>query len=143
MDSIGVTITNRWATFHRMDAEVYDKLRDFWSFSPKGLWFMPQYKPTKILRGQREVTAKVLARLEQRRPRNEKRIRQCKAAIAEANEKLTTMWDGKIRLLARYKISAGLFRATWKDAEAACGVKFYGKKEAAWFCIQRGISRSR
>jgi len=136
---VPVLLTNRRAVFPPLDAEVYDRLRAFWSFSPKGLWYMPQYKPTKILRGQRDETAKRIEELKRQRPVKSSRIRAMEAAVREADEQLKGMWDGKINLLKRGALSAGLFRATWKEAEQSTGVKFLWKRERKTLPLKPGL----
>lgn len=120
---VKVLLTNRRASF-QASQEVLQCLSDFWSFSPAGLWYMPQYKATKILRGQREQSLKQLEKMKKIMPPPAKRIAALTELIREADLKLAGMWDGKIRLMKKGAISAGLFRATAKEAEAACGVEF-------------------
>jgi superfamily II DNA or RNA helicase len=113
-----------------LDAETHKKLRDCWSFSPKGLWMMPKYRPTKILRSQRAVTMKQIEELKSTpSARSTFRVEHLTELVAELDKKLERMWDGKISLIDRGAVSAGLFRATWRDVEAVCGVKFTVKQD--------------
>jgi superfamily II DNA or RNA helicase len=56
--------------------------------------------------------------------KTESRIAVLSEALADLDEQLAAAWDGKISMLSNSVVSSGLFRATWKDAEKACGVKF-------------------
>lgn len=91
---------------------------------------MPKFQPTKILRSQRAETVKQIERLHQDSSvKNLLRIEHLTELIEELDKKLSTMWDGKINLIDRGRVSAGLFRATWREVEAECGVKFSVKQD--------------
>lgn len=135
---VRVTLRNRTAVIHA-SGEEYDRLSDFWSFSPKGLWYMPAYKQTKIIKGQREVTAKQIERLKKRRPLPRARISFLEKELANLDIKLAGLWDGKIRLMKNHVVSSGLFRATWKEAEETCRVKFLLKKDRYTLRFKEGL----
>ena len=120
---VHVKLTNRAAYLEGLDAETYAALRSYWSFSPKGLWFMPRYKQTRAMLAQKEVTEKQIAELEGS-PAGVRRLPALRAALADLESKLVTAWDGKISLLRNSQISAGLFRASWREAGDKCGVSF-------------------
>lgn len=137
---IRVKLTNRTASFPELDADTEKKLRAYWSFSPKGLWYMPRYKPTKILLSQRSVTLKQLAKLQLVPGKNKLRIDTLTSAIAELDAKLEKLWDGKISFLSRGSVSAGLFRATWREVAAAYGIQFSAKKARQTVKVVAGMA---
>lgn len=113
-----------------LDTAVYQQLRAQWSFSPKGLWMMPKYQPTKLLRGQLSMTIRKIEDLQKvHTAKNAARIKSLTAAVHEMEAKLEGMWDGKISLIDHSAVSSGLFRATWHEVEQACGVKFSVKQD--------------
>jgi len=136
---VPILLTNRSATLPSLPEETYNRLRDFWAYAPKGLWYMPQYKQTKILRGQRTATLKQIERLERSPLKPVERIKKLRGMVAESDEKLSQMWDGKIRLLKRNRMSAGLFRATWKEAEEKCEVKFVWNRQRQTVVMRDGL----
>jgi superfamily II DNA or RNA helicase len=103
MQRVGVTLTNRLAYVTDADYDAFEALRDFWSFHPPGYYHMPGYKLW----------------LEAKRRRDRRSIQ----GLPPDEEELPG-WDGRIRMLRRGRLSAGLFRATWKQAEAALGIVF-------------------
>jgi superfamily II DNA or RNA helicase len=134
---IGVRLTNRIAYLPPLDEATHKKLRDCWSFSPKGLWMMPKYQPTKILRSQRAETLKQIERM--KAAGDVLRVEHLTELVAEVDKKLEKMWDGKISMIDRGRVSAGLFRATWRDVEAACGVKFTVKQDRQTLEFVQGL----
>jgi len=142
MSHICVTLTNRHARIPYISTEIFDKLRAFWSFSPKGLWYMPQYKQTKMMLDQKKVTLLQLERLRRRRPQTKKiklRIAVITENLVELDAKLAKAWNGRISMVKDSAVPAGLFRATWKEAEKACGVTFSAVKERQTVSFVPGI----
>lgn len=98
MKKVVVTLTNRRAYIVGASDKVYAQLNDFWSFSPPGVIFVPAHKLW---------------------------IREKKRALAEGEPNRPVVgWDGKIRLLKKGSIPAGLFRATNADVSEKLGVVF-------------------
>lgn len=77
---------------------LYAELQKFWSYYPKGYRFSPRFEMW--------MKARQAARRE--------------------NKPLVDLpgWDGRKNMLKRKSLPAGLFRATWKDAAEALGLKF-------------------
>jgi len=138
---IDIRLTNRTAMLPALDPTVYKNLRAQWSFSPKGLWHMPRYKPTKLMRAQYAVTVKQIETLKNTpNSKNRARIKTLSAALADMDTKLATMWDGRISLIDHNAVSSGLFRATWHDVEKECGVHFSVKKNRQTVDFVDGLS---
>lgn len=121
---VRVRLTNRSAIITDCTNAQYTALQDFWSFSPKGLWFNPKYRPYKILHGAYSVNLKTVATLRREHPEQIMRIQRWEATIAAQREKLATLWNGKINLLKRNCLSSGLFRATRKEVEEKLKLRF-------------------
>jgi len=136
---IDVRLNNRTALFGMTDGETYQQMRAFWSFSPPGLWFMPKYKPTRILRSQRDVTAKQLAKLKTNPTKNAIRIEHLEELLAEVDTRLASMWDGRIRMLSARVLPAGLFRATRLEAAEKLGVRFNVRRERRSLVFSDGL----
>jgi superfamily II DNA or RNA helicase len=80
--------------------EIYKALLDFYSYAFPGAFFAPAHQLW---------------------------LANKRAAKAEGDpDREVDGWDGKIRLMHADsgKVPAGLFRATWKEAEAELGIKF-------------------
>src|ERR1700727_1259327 len=136
---IKVRLTNRVALITQCSDAQYTALQNFWSFSPKGLWFNPKYRPYKILNAQYRVNLKTLATLRREHPDKRIRIANMENLIAEQEEKLPTLWNGKINLLKRNCLSSGLFRATRKEVEEKLKVHFDVSYEREGLPICDGI----
>jgi type III restriction/modification enzyme restriction subunit/helicase-like protein/intein-like protein with splicing domain len=95
---VSVTLTNLKAWITDCDDVTYERLRDFWSYFSPGARWAPAYK----------LWLKEKARALRR---------------GEPNAKVVG-WDGKIRLFQRGSVSAGLFRATRKEAEETLKIRF-------------------
>jgi superfamily II DNA or RNA helicase len=121
---VKVRLSNRTAVITDCTDSQYAVLQRYWSFSPKGIWFNPKYTPYKNLHGQYSVNLKTLATLKREHSEQVMRIARWEATIAEQKERLATLWDGKIQLLKRNRLSSGLFRATRKEVEETLGIEF-------------------
>lgn len=100
MEQIECTITNQYAYFTRISDEAYKLLNEYWSFSHPGARWSPAFKFY---------------------------LRQKRKAIEEGEpDREIRGWDGKVRFLDTRsgKVSAGLFRATYKAIEAKLGLEF-------------------
>lgn len=140
MTRIKVLLTNRTATlFPPVDSDTLERLRKFWSFSPKGLWYMPRYTPTKIVKGQLSEAQKMLAKIEHSPFQNKRRAAFYKETIAQLEKKLASLWDGRISFLRGLQLSAGLFRATWKEAQIDCDVRFVVEMRRWSMTIEAGL----
>lgn len=108
METVHVKISGHRATILDASHDTYQRLREHWGFHPNGYRYMPAYKRWLIALGQAQKEAK------------------------ERDEKLDIAtvpgWDGKIRLLQRQAVPAGLFRATREDTEKELGLKFSVKR---------------
>ena len=96
---IRISLTNRYADVLTENTAVLTALREFWSFYPKGYRWAPAHK--LWVRNYARASAK----------------KKASGNIAG--------WDGKIRLLNKSGgLPAGLFRATFQEAETKLGVRF-------------------
>jgi superfamily II DNA or RNA helicase len=93
-----VLLTNRFAYINSASDEELSKLSDFWSFYSAKAHFTPSHQ----LWIQERIKAK---------------------RAGDPNRKCAG-WDGRIRLLKRGKVPAGLFRATRKEIKDTLGIQF-------------------
>ena len=101
--TVDITLTNRYAWVTEASPEVYQKLRDFYSYFAPGARWSQHYKL-------------YLAE-------------KAKAIKAGEPDRPLAGWDGKIKLFLRGKVPAGLFRATKIDAQDVLGIRFRISKE--------------
>lgn len=140
--TIDVRLNNRTALFGTMDGNVYQRLRKFWSFTPPGVWFMPQFKPTRMLRGQRDATVKKIDALKADPAKNALRIEHLEEIVAAVDKRLASMWDGTICLLKAGVLPAGLFRATRLEAMEEMGIHFNVRRERRSITFGKGLPDS-
>jgi superfamily II DNA or RNA helicase len=136
---IKIRLSNRTALITECTDRQYAALQNFWSFAPKGLWFNPKYQPYKKLHGEYSVNVKTLEGLRLHHPEQKTRIRNWERVIEKQEERLATLWDGKIQLLKRNHLSSGLFRATWKEAAEKLGMTFICDNQRQKLPLRQGI----
>lgn len=137
--TIKVRLTNRTALLSDCTDEQYEKLQTFWSYSPKGLWFMPAYQATGRIVRERNENLKTLDFLRSATPRKQSRIDQLEDIVALQNAKLAKMWDGKIRFLKYNRLPSGLFRATRMECMQKLGISFDVRRDRTTLPFAPGL----
>jgi superfamily II DNA or RNA helicase len=98
VDTVAVTLTNRYAWLTGVSSDVYAELKDAWSYYKPGYRYAPSFKAW--------LANRVRLRME------------------GEDESLAKGWDGKIRYLKGRRLPAGLFRATRRDLEKDLSIRF-------------------